>query len=108
MRHPLACVGDKVKSAVLVGECFMPDGLQQKVAAAHQALHLIFLLQDQSKLFLHVYTPIHCAAQYNTWLCIKLMPTSVVLTVLVYIPVHFSATYKSAHASWLTRPESVF
>ncbi len=56
MRQTLACVGDKVESAVLVCEGFMPDGLEQKVAAAHQALHLILLLQDQSKLLLHVTT----------------------------------------------------
>jgi len=68
VKQALACVGDKVESAVLIGEGFMPDGLEQKVAAAHQALHLIFLLQDESKLLLHVYTPIYCAAHYNNWL----------------------------------------
>ncbi len=59
MRQTLARIGDKVQSAVLIGEGFMPDGLEQKVAAAHQALHLILLLQDQSKLLLHVYIPAH-------------------------------------------------
>ena len=82
MKQTLACIGDKVESAVLIGEGFMPDGLQQKVATAHQALHLILLLQDQSKLLLHVYTPVYCAARYNTWLLIKLTPKGVVVSFL--------------------------
>ena len=93
MRQTLACVGDKVESAVLIGEGFMPDGLQQKVAAAHQALHLIFLLQDQSKLLLHVSTPFYWAARYNTRLLIKVMPEDVAFSVLFYIPVYYLFIY---------------
>ncbi len=37
---------------MLIHEGLMVDSFEQEIASRHQAVHLIFLLQDDSKLFL--------------------------------------------------------
>lgn len=44
--------GHKAGGAALIGEGFMGDGLEEEVAAAHKAHHLVLLLQQHPQLVL--------------------------------------------------------